>query len=406
MSSAFDAIRNEEENLLFRTYARYPIAVVRGRGSRLWDCDGKEYVDLLAGIAVTGLGHCNEELAETMAAQAHKLIHVSNLFYQEEQLALAKRLLGTAHFSKAFFCNSGAEANEAAIKLARRYQQRVKNKEAYEVITFEGCFHGRTLATVAATGQARFQDGFAPMPEGFSQIAWGDPAALEAAISGKTAAVLLEMIQGEGGVRPVTREFVQAVARICKEKDILFMADEVQAGLGRTGKWWAFQHFDVQPDVVTIAKALANGLPMGAMLATNEVAKGFVTGSHATTYGAGAFVSAVAEKTLAIMERDKLVERAGHLGQWAKDRFLAIGKKYPGAITDVRGMGLMIGIQLSFPGKDVWDTLLQKGFILNLTQERVLRLLPALTVSQEELESFAVALEEVLAAVRQDSAPR
>lgn len=398
MSKKFDEIRQEEEQLLFKTYARYPVAVVRGKGSRLWDCDGKEYVDLLAGIAVTGLGHCNEELAEAMATQARKLVHVSNLFYQEEQLALARRLLATAHFGKAFFCNSGAEANEAAIKLARRYQQRVKNKEAYEVITFEGCFHGRTLATVAATGQARFQDGFAPMPDGFTQIPWGNPAALEAAISGKTAAVLLEMIQGEGGIRPVTPEFVQAVARICREKGILFMVDEVQAGLGRTGKWWAFQHFGVQPDVITVAKALANGLPMGAMLATNEAAQGFVTGSHATTYGAGALVSVVAETMLSIMERDKLVERAGELGRWAMERFRAVGEKCPGAISEVRGLGLMIGIQLSFPGKEVWETLLQKGFILNLTQEKVLRLLPALTISREDLEHFAVTLEEILAA--------
>lgn len=398
MSEAFETIKSEEEKLLMKTYARYPLAIARGRGSRLWDCDGKEYVDLLAGIAVTGLGHCNEELAEAMAAQARKLIHVSNLFYQEEQLSLARRLLGTAHFGKVFFCNSGAEANEAAIKLARRYQQRVKNKDAYEVITFEGCFHGRTLATVAATGQARFQDGFAPMPEGFKQIAWGDPAALEAAISGKTAAVLLEMVQGEGGIRPVTREFVQAVARICREKDILFMVDEVQAGLGRTGKWWAFQHFDIRPDVLTVAKSLANGLPMGAMMAVDEVARGFVAGSHATTFGAGALVSVVAEKLLAIMERDKLVEHAGSLGAWAMDRFRAIGQKCPGTIDEVRGLGLMIGIQLTFPGKEIWEALIQKGFILNLTQERVLRLLPALTISKEELESFAVALEELLKA--------
>jgi acetylornithine aminotransferase len=398
MSSIFDAIRNEEENLLFKTYARYPIAIARGRGSRLWDCDGKEYVDLLAGIAVTGLGHCNEELAETMAVQARKLIHVSNLFYQEEQLSLARRILGTAHFDKVFFCNSGAEANEAAIKLARRYRQRVKNKDAYEIITFEGCFHGRTLATVAATGQARFQDGFSPMPEGFRQIGWGDPALLESAVNDRTAAVLLEIIQGEGGIRPVRPEFVQAVARICREKDILFMVDEVQCGLGRTGKWWAFQHFDVRPDVMTTAKALANGLPMGAMMAVEAAAKAFVSGSHATTFGAGALLSAVAEKMLAIMERDKLVERAGTLGRWAMDRFRAISDKCPGTITEVRGMGLMIGIELSFPGKELWEALLQRGFILNLTQEKVLRLLPALTISREDLERFAGALEELLAA--------
>lgn len=398
MGSALDAIRQEEEHLLCKTYARYPIAVARGRGSRLWDCDGNEYVDLLSGIAVTALGHCNEELAETMAMQARKLIHVSNLFYQEEQLALARRLLRTAHFGKAFFCNSGAEANEAAIKLARRYQQRVRNAHAYEILTVEGCFHGRTLATVAATGQARFQDGFAPMPDGFRQIAWGDPAALEDAISDRTAALLLEMIQGEGGIRPVTPAFAREAARICREKNILFMVDEVQSGLGRTGKWWAFQHYGVRPDVMTTAKALANGLPMGAMLATNEAARAFVSGSHATTFGAGALLSAVAEKALAIMERDNLPQRAEALGNWARERFRDIGRKYPGLIADVRGMGLMLGIELSFPAKSLWEALLRRGFILNVTQEKILRLLPALTISQDDLERFAAALEELLSA--------
>lgn len=396
--SNLDTIRKEEESLLFRTYGRYPIAVKNGLGSRLWDLDGKEYIDLLAGIAVTNLGHCHPEITEVMTAQAKKLVHVSNLFYQEEQLSLAKRLLGTAHFGKAFFCNSGAEANEAAIKLARRYQQRVLNKDAYEVITFEGCFHGRTLATVAATGQAKFQDGFAPMPEGFTQIAWGDAAALEKAVTPKTAAVLLEMVQGEGGIRTVTPEFIKAVAAICRDKGVLFIADEVQAGMGRTGKWWAFQHFGVTPDIMTTAKGLANGLPMGAMLGTDEVARGFVTGSHATTFGAGALVSAVAEKVLEITEREKLLDHAASLGAWAMDRFRAVGEKCPGSVKQVRGMGLMIGIELAFPGKEVWETLLQKGFILNLTQERVLRLLPALNITKDDMEAFAQALEGVLAA--------
>lgn len=394
--NSLDRIRREEESLLFKTYARYPLAVERGLGSRLWDFDGKEYIDLLAGIAVTGLGHCHPEIADVVAEQAHKLIHVSNLFYQKEQLALARRILDTAHFGKVFFCNSGAEANEAAIKLARRYQQRVKNRDAYEIITFEGCFHGRTLATVAATGQQKFQDGFSPMPDGFTQIPWGDATALEAAISGKTAAVLLEMVQGEGGVRPVTREYVHAVASLCRDKDILFMADEVQAGMGRTGAWWCFQQFGVKPDVLTTAKSLANGLPMGAMMGTDEVAQAFVTGSHATTFGAGALMSRVADKVLEIMDRDKLPERAGVLGEWAMKRFAAVGDACPGCIADVRGMGLMIGIELAFPGKAVWEALLKKGFILNLTQERVLRLLPALTIEKDDLELFASALEETL----------
>ena len=392
--TTLDAIKQEEESLLFHTYGRYPITVDHGLGSRLWDMDGKEHIDLLAGIAVTSLGHCNPEIAEVMAAQAKKLIHVSNLIYQKEMVELARRILGTAHFDKVFFCNSGAEANEAAIKLARRYHQRVKNTDAYEVITFEGCFHGRTLATLAATG--KYQDGFAPVPDGFTQIPYGDPALLEAAISGKTAAVMLEMLQGEGGIRPATPEFAQAVARICKDKSVLFMVDEVQAGLCRTGKWWSFQHFGIRPDVLTSAKALANGLPMGAMMGTDEVAKAFGPGNHATTFGGGAFLSAVASKVLEIMERDKLMDRVASLGAWAMERFRKVSEACPGSIKEVRGMGLMIGIELAVPGKAVWEELIQKGFILNLIHDTVLRLVPALTIEQADLEQFAVALEDTL----------
>ena len=394
--SQLEAIKQEEESLLFRTYARYPIALDRGEGCRVWDYDGKEYLDLLAGIAVNGLGHSHPEIAETVAEQAKKLIHVSNLFYQKEQLDLARRILATAHFNKVFFCNSGAEANEAAIKLARRYHQRVKNTNAYEIITFDHCFHGRTLATVAATGQQRFQDGFAPMPEGFLQIEFGDPALVERAITNKTAAILIEAIQGEGGVRPVTREYIIAVQDICRKHGVLFMVDEVQCGMGRTGKWWGFQHFSIKPDILTTAKSLANGLPMGAMMATDEIAKGFATGSHATTFGAGALVSAAAAKVFEIIERDNLLNHAATLGEWAKKRFLAIGDKMPGTIKGVRGYGLMIGIDLAFPGKDVWNALIGKGFIVNLTQDTVLRLLPPLIITQEQLETFASALEDIL----------
>ncbi len=396
-STTLQSLRNDEEQFLCKTYGRYPVAVKHGKGSRLWDFEGREYIDLLAGIAVTNLGHCHEEIAQTIAAQAQKLVHVSNLFYQEEQIALAKKLLATAHFGKAFFCNSGAEANEGAIKLARRYHQRVKNTNAFEIITFTGCFHGRTLATVAATGQAKFQDGFAPMPQGFIQVPWGDMAALEKAVSPNTAAIMMEMVQGEGGIRPMTQDYADKLAAFCKAKGLLFIVDEVQAGLARTGKWWAFQHFGLQPDILTTAKGLANGLPMGAMMATNEVAQAFVAGSHATTFGGGALLSAVALKVLEIVERDNLAARAEELGAWAMNRFREVGKKCPGTIKEVRGMGLMIGIELTFPGKAVWEALIQRRFILNLTQDTILRLLPALTIEKADIETFAVALEEVLA---------
>ena len=395
-SERYEAIVKREEALLCRGYARYPIAISHGKNCRLWDLDGKEYIDLLAGIAVTSLGHANEELAATITAQAGKLLHVSNLFYQEEQLDLAERLLGTApHAGKVFFCNSGAEANEAAIKLARRYNQRVKNNDAYEIITLSMCFHGRTLATVAATG--RLQDGFAPMPEGFLQVPYGDVAALRQAISPKTAAVMMEAVQGEGGVRPASPEYMQAVVDLCKEKDILLIMDEVQCGMARTGKWWAFQHYGIEPDIFTTAKSLANGLPMGTMVATDKVAAGFVTGSHATTFGGNAMTSAVAAKVLEIMERDNIPAQVTAMGQWAKERFARVADKCPCCIKEIRGMGLILGIDLTFPGKEVWTKLIEKGFILNLTQDTVLRLVPPLIVTRDDLEAFAVALEEVLA---------
>ncbi len=400
MNQSFEAIKAKEEQLLCRTYQRYPLDVARGKGSRLYNAEGKEYIDLLSGIAVTSLGHCNEELAEVMTAQAHKLIHVSNLFYQQEQLELAERLLAQAHFGKVFFCNSGAESNEAAIKLARRYMQEVKGVDAHEVITLQNAFHGRTLGTVAATGQARFQNGFAPIPTGFKQIPWGDLEALEKAITPKTAALLVEMVQGEGGVRPMTKEYAKGLEAICRDKGILLMVDDVQAGLCRTGKFWSFQNFDILPDVLTCAKALANGLPMGAMLTTDAVSAGFAVGSHATTFGGGALVSAVAAKTVEIMVRDNLAERATRVGNAFMQRIRQIQDTLPGTIKEVRGMGLLLGIDLAFPGKDVWNTLLERGFVLNLSHDTVLRLVPALTIDEEDMYAFADTLEDILRKVQ------
>ncbi|MDE5880039.1 MAG: aminotransferase class III-fold pyridoxal phosphate-dependent enzyme, partial [Desulfovibrio sp.] len=280
MSHAFDAIRDEEERLLCRSYSRYPLAIARGEGSRLWDVDGKEYTDLLAGIAVVALGHCNPEVNGALEAQARKLWHVSNLFYQQEQLDLAQRLLSTTHHSKAFFCNSGAEANEACIKLARRYMRKVKERDAFEIITLSGCFHGRTLGTLAATGRESLSDGFTPLPAGFRQVPAGDLEALAAAMDPATAAVLVECVQGEGGIVPLPHEYLRGVEALCRKHDVLFLCDEVQCGMGRTGTFWAFQQAGLTPDAISVAKSLANGLPMGAMLATDEMARGFEPGSH------------------------------------------------------------------------------------------------------------------------------
>lgn len=400
MTTRFEALKAREEKLLCRTYGRYPVSVARAKGSKIWDIDGKEYLDLLTGIAVTALGHCNDELADVICEQAKKLIHVSNLFYQEEQLELAERLLATNHFDKVFFCNSGAEANEAAIKIARRYQQRVKNTDRYEIITFSHAFHGRTLATLSATGQEKYLDGFAPRTEGFIQVPWHDIDALENAITDKTAAVLIEIIQGEGGVNCLSPEYVEKVQELCHKNGVLFMVDEVQAGLCRSGKWWAFQHYNVKPDVMTNAKALANGLPLGCMMTTNEIAQAFVPGSHATTFGGGALVTKVGAKVLEIMERDHLAERADKMGKHLAEKIMALKSPW---IKEVRGFGLIRGVQLTLTqerAKVLWNRLIEDGIILNLTQGTVLRLLPALTISEDDLDYFVDILDNNLNAMK------
>ncbi|MDR2745354.1 MAG: aspartate aminotransferase family protein [Desulfovibrio sp.] len=396
MSQAVADIKEREESLLCRTYGRYPLALARGKGARLWDVDGKEYVDLLAGIAVTALGHSHEELCAVVARQAGRLWHVSNLFYQRNQLDLAEKLLSTSHHSRVFFCNSGAEANEAAVKLARRYMRHVKQRDAAEIITLTGCFHGRTLGTLAATARDNLNEGFGPLPEGFAQVAAGDLEALRSAVTPSTAAVLLEVVQGEGGVVPLPAEYLRGVENLCRERDILFMCDEVQTGMCRTGKFWAFQLHALKPDIISAAKALANGLPMGAILATEDAARGFEPGSHATTFGGGELASAVAAKTVEILLRDKMAERAAALGEHLKNRLESLALRYPGKISEVRGLGLMMGIEFASDARKIWEYLLNRGYICNLCHEKILRLLPPLVVEQADLDAFAAELERAL----------
>ncbi len=399
MVTSFDSLKRRDAEFICHTYGRYPLDVVRAKGSRVWSSDGKEYIDLLTGIAVTGLGHCNDEITEVIREQAGRLVHTSNLVYQKEQIDLAEKLLSTAHFGKVFFCNSGAEANEAAIKVARRYMQKVRKIDATEIITLKNAFHGRTLGTVAATGQPAYQDGFAPMPSGFVQVPWGNLKALEAAITPRTVGVLAEIVQGESGIFPMPAEYAEGIEALCRSNGILFIADEVQTGLCRSGHFWSFQHFGLKPDIASCAKAIANGLPMGAMMATDEVAQAFEPGTHGTTFGGNALISAVACKVLDIMRRDKLDERAGRVGESCRTKLSAVAGRHPGAVAEIRGMGLLIGIELTDHGKEVWRKLLEKGFLLNLSHDRVLRLLPALTIDEADLDAFAAALDEVLSSI-------
>jgi acetylornithine aminotransferase len=402
MSQKFDAIKERESNLLCNTYGRYPLAVSRAKGCRLYDLDGNEYRDFLAGIAVCSLGHSRDDLADVMAEQARKMVHVSNLFYQEPQLDLAEKLLSTCAAGKVFFCNSGAEANEGAIKLARKYMRTVRNEDRYEIITLEKSFHGRTLSTLTATGQAGpIKEGYSPLPEGFVTVPFGNVNALRGAINAHTAAIMVEMVQGEGGVRPLPTDYVNDIVALCKENGILLIVDEVQTGVCRTGRFWAHQHYGVTPDIFTSAKALANGLPMGAVLCSNEVAKGFTPGSHATTFGGGALVASVAAKVIDIMIEEKMAERALKMGEFAREQVLKLKEKHPDTIAGTRGLGLLFGIELSKNGREIWNGLLEHRIVCNLTQGTILRLVPPLTITEDDITAFVQALDEVLTAIEE-----
>lgn len=335
-------------------------------------------------------------MTRSVCEQAARLVHVSNLFYQTPQLDLAEKLLGSCGLDRAFFCNSGAEANEAAIKLVRRYTQEVRGRSASEIITVQGSFHGRTLATLAATGQDKIKKGFAPLPEGFVTVPFADYQALEEAVTSHTAAIMLEVIQGEGGVRPFPVEYLSRVRELCSRKGLLLIVDEVQTGMGRTGLMWAHQHMEFQPDIMTAAKGLANGLPIGAMLCTEEVSKGFSPGSHATTFGGNPLVSAAGVTVLDVIERDGLCKRAQTLGQTFQEMLGEVEKRHPDSIREIRGQGLMLGVELAHSGYQVWQDLLHSGFICNLTQETILRLLPPLVIAETDLQAFAHALDLAL----------
>ncbi|MBP7629659.1 MAG: acetylornithine/succinylornithine family transaminase [Acidimicrobiales bacterium] len=361
------------------TYPPPPVTFVRGEGSRLWDTDGREYLDFLSGLAVTGLGHAHPVVAEAISHQAHTLLHVSNLFgttVGPEVAATLDRLLGGG--GRVFFSNSGAEANECALKLARKWAGHGR----HVVVSAFGSFHGRTLATLHATGQPQKHEAFQPLPEGFRHVAWNDVEALEAALDPTVAAVLLEPVQGEGGVNPASAEYFAAVRRICTERQILFMVDEVQTGLGRTGSWFAHQQLGVVPDVVTMAKALGNGMPIGACWARADVAEAFVPGDHATTYGGQPLAASAARATLAVMEAEDVPARARRAGARLTEELLTVA-----GVASVRGLGLLLGVELAdgLDAREVAADALARGLVVNAVTPTALRLAPSLLVSDEEI---------------------
>jgi predicted acetylornithine/succinylornithine family transaminase len=377
---------------LMSTYPPTPVSFVRGAGSRLWDANGKSYLDFLSGLAVTSLGHAHPAVAAALTEQAQTLLHVSNLFgtaVGPEVAATLDRLIGGPD-GRVFFCNSGAEANECAIKLARKWA----GPGRYTVVSTYGSFHGRTLATLHATGQPQKHEPFQPLPEGFRHVAWDDLDALEASLDASVvAAVLLETVQGEGGVHAASRAYLEGVRRLCDERDCLLMIDEVQTGLGRTGRWFGFQHFEIAPDVVTMAKALGNGVPIGACWARDDVAAAFVPGDHATTFGGQPLATAAARAVLEVMQREDVPARAAAAGE----RLTKSLESIP-AVTSVRGLGLLLAAELDAPrSREIAAAALEAGLVVNPVTESALRLAPSLLVSDDEIDEAVAILAALLA---------
>ena len=387
----------ETDSALLPTYARLPVRFVRGQGCRLWDENGDEYLDAVAGIAVCALGHCHPDVTAVLREQAGVLIHTSNLYRIEPQEALASRLAEASGMERAFFCNSGAEANECALKIARLHAAR-KNITSPEVLVVEGAFHGRTLMTLSASSGARVRDSFAPYAEGFVRVGFNDLPMMQAALAQhpNAVAVLIEPIQGEGGVRPVDDDYLVGLRKLCDAHDVLMILDEVQTGMGRTGRLFAYQHAGILPDVVTLAKALGNGYPIGACLTRGAAATALAAGQHGTTFGGSHLACRVGLSVLDALDKEQLLERAEQLGNTLMERFHAALAELPG-IESIRGRGLMIGIELSEPAPDLAARALQARLLINVTQERVVRLLPPLVMSGEEADLLCERLIPLLA---------
>jgi acetylornithine aminotransferase len=384
------------DSVLMRTYKRLPLVLTRGRGCRVWDEDDREYIDFIAGIAVCNLGHAHAQIARAVSEQAQRLVHVSNLYYTLPQIEVAELLTGHSFAERVFFCNSGAEANEAAIKLARKYFQENGHPERYRIISMERSFHGRTMATLSATGQEKIRKGFDPVLEGFEFVPFNDPQALKARLDDTTCAVILEPIQGEGGVRCPEAGFLPEVRRLCDQTGTLLIFDEIQTGMGRTGKLFAHEHYAAVPDIMTLAKALANGLPMGAMLAKESVAEAFGPGSHASTFGGTPLVCAAAREVLRLMTAGDVLDNCRTTGAYFLEQLHRLEARHE-VVEEVRGRGLLLGLKLSIEAGPIVRACMEKGFLINFVQDRVLRFAPPLIISKTEVDALIATLDEILA---------
>jgi acetylornithine/N-succinyldiaminopimelate aminotransferase len=389
--------RERGEAVFIGTYSRYPLAMVKGAGCRLYDADGREYLDFLSGIAVTALGHCHPAVTEAIRRQAGEYLHVSNLFHMAPQIELAELLTGHSFAEKVFLCNSGAEANEAAIKLARIHA----GPGRYRIISLAGSFHGRTLATVAATGQLKFHQGFEPLPEGFVHAPFGDLDALAAMIDETTCAILCEPLQGEGGVRPLAADYLRGIRELCDRHDLLLIFDEIQTGIGRTGSLFAYQQLGIVPDILSAAKALGNGLPIGAILTTNAIAAAFTPGTHASTFGGNPVAAAAAVATLEVILAAGFLDTVIARGAYLRNALTGLQQRFPQWIDTVRGMGLMVGAvltsQATAQGPEIVQRMLERGCIINFAGNVALRFVPPLIVTEAEIDQLIAMLGEVLA---------
>ncbi len=382
------------DTYMFQTYGRFPIVLVRGDGCRVWDEDGKEYLDFVGGIAVCALGHSSPLVARVLEEQAKTLVHVSNLYYTRPQVDLARLLVENSFADRVFFCNSGAEANEAALKLARRYSYEKFGANRHVIVSMTNSFHGRTMATLSATGQAKIQIGYDPLLSGFRFVPFNDVEALEQAVDASVCAVMLEPIQGEGGVVCSDPDYLKRVRGLCDERGVLLIFDEVQVGMGRTGRLFAHEHYGITPDIMTLAKALGNGLPIGAMLATEALSPAFGPGSHATTFGGTPLLTAVSRAVVSSLLKDGWIAHAEKVGAYFKERLEGLGRKYD-LVKEVRGLGLILGMELKRPGAPVVTACLKEGFLINCAHETVLRFVPPLIVQKDEVDHLVAALDRI-----------
>ena len=390
-----EELRLDAERYMMNTYARAPISIVRGRGSRVYDLEGREYLDFVAGIAVNTLGHSHPDLVSAIQKQAQHLLHASNLYYTEPQVRLAQALVDHSFAKKVFFCNSGAEANEAAIKLARRYAHEKYGPDRYEIVTMLQSFHGRTMATLTATGQEKVQKGFEPLVPGFTYVPFNDLQAVEEALTSKTAAVMLEPVQGEGGVHVADRTYLKGLRELCRQRDILLIFDEIQTGMGRTGTLFAYEQLGVQPDIMTLAKGLGGGVPIGACLATDEVAVAFSPSTHASTFGGNPLACAAALAVLRVLLEGRVLEQSRRMGDYLVKGLLDCKERLP-IVKDVRGLGLLLGMELTIDGKPIVTDCLARGLLINCTMERVLRFVPPLIITQREIDRLLDTLSQIL----------